>query len=303
MHGMGRRFDRWRAVATLAALAAVGALVATGCGGGDDGSAAAAERVPAPKVDRFDADAAYALVREQVELGPRPAGSKQSRVLAQRLRRMLPNGRFEPVPGGLRNVVGRVPGRDPDRFVVVGAHYDTKDIPGFVGAVDGASGTAVAAQLAKTLKPRQIDPTVVFIMFDGEEVPAGVPDGQFLQRGIRGSKAAAPRYKDAEAMILLDFVGEKGLRIPRESYSNEGLWQKLRAAAREVGVAKVFPAEDLGGGIQDDHIPFIRQGVPSIDLIDFDFPCWHRRCDDLSRISARSLDASGETVFQLLRTL
>ncbi len=304
MHGMGRRFDRWRAVATLAVLAAVGVLVAAGCGGsGDGGTASAAEQVPTPKVDRFDADAAYELVREQVELGPRPAGSKQSRVLAQRLRRMLPNGRFEPVPGGLRNVVGRVPGRDPDRFVVVGAHYDTKDIPGFVGAVDGASGTAVVAQLARALKPRQIDPTVVFVMFDGEEVPAGVPDGQFLQRGIRGSKAAAPRYKGAEAMILLDFVGEKGLRIPRESYSNEGLWQKLRAAARTVGVGKVFPAEDLGGGIQDDHIPFIRQGVPSIDLIDFDFPCWHRRCDDLSRISVRSLDASGETVNQLLRTL
>jgi glutaminyl-peptide cyclotransferase len=303
MHRMGRRFDRWRAVATVAALTVAGALAATGCGGGDEGSAAAAERVPTPKVDRFDAAAAYELVREQVELGPRPAGSKQSRVLARRLRRMLPNGRFEPVPGGLRNVVGRVPGRDPHRYVVVGAHYDTKDIPGFVGAVDGASGTAVAAQLAKSLKPRQIDPSVVFLMFDGEETPAGVPDGQFLQRGIRGSKAAAPRYKDAEAMILLDFVGEKGLRIPRESYSNEGLWAKLRAAAREVGVGKVFPDEDLGGGIQDDHIPFVRQGVPSIDLIDFDFPCWHRRCDDLSRVSERSLDASGETVHQLLRTL
>lgn len=286
----------------LAALTAVG-MLATGCGDGDDGSAAAAERVPAPKVDRFDAAAAYELVREQVELGPRPAGSKQSRVLARRLRELLPNGRFEPVPGGLRNVVGRVPGRDPKRFVIVGAHYDTKEIPGFVGAVDGASGTAVAAQLARSLKPRQLGPTVVFLMFDGEEVPAGKPDSQFLQYGIRGSKAAAPRYKDAEAMILLDFVGEKGLRIPREAYSNEGLWQKLRAAARKVGVGKVFPDAELGGGIQDDHVPFIKQGVPSIDLIDFDFPCWHRRCDDLSRISERSLDASGETVLQLLRTL
>lgn len=291
-----------RATATLATLATA-VVLAVGCGGSDDGSAAAAASVPRPTVDRFDAAAAYELVREQVALGPRPAGSKQSRVLAERLRSLLPNGRFEPVPGGLRNVVGRIPGRDPKRTVVVGAHYDTKDMPGFVGAVDGASGTAIAAELARTIKPRELRPTVVFLMFDGEEAPAGRPDSEFLRYGVRGSKAAAPRYKDAEAMVLLDFVGEKGLRIPRESYSDEGLWRRLRAAARKVGVAKVFPDAELGGGIQDDHVPFIKQGVPSIDLIDFDFPCWHRRCDDLSRVSQRSLDASGETVYALLRTL
>jgi hypothetical protein len=300
---MGRQFDRWRAVATLAVLIAVAAPAGACGGGGDDGSAAAAEVVPPPTVDRFDSAAAYRLVREQVELGPRPAGSKPSRVLGERLRRMLPNGRFQPVPGGLRNVVGRVPGREPKRVVVVGAHYDTKEIPGFVGAVDGASGTAVVAELARAIRPRELDPTVVFLMFDGEEAPAGKPDDQFIRYGIRGAKAAAPHYANAEAMILLDFVGEKGLRIPRESYSNESLWQRLRDAAKAVGVGKVFPAEELGGGIQDDHLPFIERGVPSIDLIDFDFPCWHRRCDDLSRISERSLDASGETVYQLLRTL
>jgi hypothetical protein len=140
-------------------------------------------------------------------------------------------------------------------------------------------------------------------MFDGEEAPAGKPDDHFVRYGLRGSKAVAPRYKDAEAMILLDFVGNRGLRIPREDYSNNGLWQRLRGAARAVGVGKVFPAKDLGGGIQDDHLPFIEQGVPSIDLIDFDFPCWHRTCDDLSKVSARSLDASGETVYELLRRL
>jgi hypothetical protein len=43
--------------------------------------------------------------------------------------------------------------------------------------------------------------------------------------------------------------------------------------------------------------------VPSIDLIDFDFPCWHRRCDNMSAVSERSVDAVGETVFELLREL
>ncbi len=76
--------------------------------------------------------------------------------------------------------------------MIVGAHYDTKDEPGFVGANDGASGTAVAVELARTLKPRQIRPTVVFILFDGEESPRGTPDSEFDQRGLRGSKAIAP---------------------------------------------------------------------------------------------------------------
>ena len=269
---------------------------------GDGDEAGAAGPVPRAKVDRFDAAAAFRSVRRQVALGPRPAGSSASRDLARRIRRALPNGRFQAVPGGLRNVVGRVPGRDPDRFVVVGAHYDTKDVPGFVGANDGASGVAVMTGIARALKPRELRSTVVFIAFDGEESPRGTPDGLFEQRGLRGSKAAAPRYRDARAMILLDFVGEKGLRVPYEDLSDPGLWKRLRAASRRAGVAEVFPPGSQGG-ISDDHLPFIRQGVPSIDLIDFDFDCFHQRCDDLSRISSRSLDAVGETVIELLATL
>ena len=253
------------------------------------------------KVNRFDGRAAYRLTEEQVALGPRPAGSAPSRKLAERLRSELPGGRFQSVPGGLRNVVGKVRGRGRG-FVVVGAHYDTKDIPGFVGANDGASGTAVVTQLARTLKPRRLRRTVVFVLFDGEETPAGVPDSQFERRGLRGSKVAARRYRDARAMVLLDFVGEKGLRVPKEGLSDAGLWRKLRRSARRVGAGRVFP-DDEQGTILDDHLPFIRQGVPSIDLIDFDFRCFHQTCDDMSLISQRSLDASGETVYRLLASL
>jgi len=269
---------------------------------GGSGAAGASEPVPRAKVNRFDGAAAYRGVRRQVALGPRPAGSEASRALARRIRRTLPGGRFQAVPGGLRNVIGRVPGRDPGRVVVVGAHYDTKDLPGFVGANDGASGTAILMRLARTLRPRRLRSTIVFIAFDGEESPAGTPDDQFEQRGLRGSKLAAPGYADARAMILLDFVGERGLRIPREATSDRRLWSALRSAARRAGVGPVFPDEEQGG-LLDDHIPFIREGVPSIDLIDFDFPCFHRRCDDLSRISPRSLDAVGETMLELLPRL
>jgi glutaminyl-peptide cyclotransferase len=251
------------------------------------------------RAHRFDSHAAWRLLRQQVELGPRPAGSPASRRLARRLHRLLPHGRFQPVPGGLRNVVGVVRGRKPG-YVVVGAHYDSKDIPDFVGANDGASGTATAVQLARTIRrPRH---TVVFVLLDGEESPAGTPDDDFERRGLRGSKVAARRFRKAKAMVLLDFVGERGLRLRREQYSDAPLWRRLRAAARGAGVAHVFPP-GTQGGILDDHIPFLRRGVPSIDLIDFDFACFHRTCDDLSAVSERSLDATGEAVYRLLASL
>jgi glutaminyl-peptide cyclotransferase len=258
--------------------------------------------VPRASVDRFDGERAFALLRRQVELGPRPAGSRASRRLARELRAALPGGRYERVPGGLRNVVGRVAGREPGRLVVVGAHYDTKEIPGFVGANDGASGTAVTVELARTIRPRSLRPTIVFLLFDGEESPAGTPNPRFEEFGLRGSKVAARRYRGAEAMILLDFVGERGLRIPRERYSSPALWSRLQAAAQAVGTEPVFPLR-ARGGILDDHVPFRRRGVPAIDLIDFDFACFHRTCDDLSVVSERSVDAVGETVLELLRTL
>jgi hypothetical protein len=113
---------------------------------------------------------------------------------------------------------------------------------------------------------------------------------------------AARTYRDARAMVLLDFVGDRRLRIPREANSSPGLWRRLRAAAKRVGADRVFPPE-TSGAVLDDHIPFLRVGVPAIDLIDFNFPCFHRRCDDLSAVSERSVDAVGETVYELLLTL
>ncbi len=266
----------------------------------DDGEANGSPARPAAvDVDRFDGEAAFRLLRRQVEIGPRPAGSPESRRLARLLKRIVPRGRFQEMPGGLRNVIGTVRGREPG-YVVVGAHYDTKDIPGFVGANDGASGTAVAAQLARTVRrPRH---KVHFIFFDGEESPRGTFDNDFVREGLRGSKVAAPAFAKARAMVLLDFVGDRDLAIPYESNSSPALWRQLRAAARRVGAINVFPTGNQGP-VADDHIPFRRVGVPSIDLIDFNFPCWHRRCDNMRAVSERSVNAVGETIYELLKTL
>lgn len=293
---------RWLFVVLGIQLLLGGAFIALASSGALDNSNGSPDTRRAAAADSFDAQAAFALLEEQVRIGPRPAGSEASRVLAARLRRLLPHGRYQAVPGGLRNVVGRVRGRDPSRYVVVGAHYDSKDLPGFVGANDGASGTAVLTQLARTLKPEQARPTVVFVAFDGEESRRGTPDSQFVEKGLRGSKVAARAYRHAEAMVLLDFVGDRQLSTPREANSDAALWAKLRSAARHTGNANYFPPR-TSGAIEDDHAPFIAAGVPSIDLIDFDYPCFHVACDDLSHVSARSLDATGETVLQLLRRL
>ena len=257
---------------------------------------------PGGRPNRFDERTAWAFLERQVALGPRPAGSRASRQLAAILHRSIPNGRYQAVPGGLRNVVGTIPGRNPRRKVVLGAHYDTKDLPGFLGANDGASGTAVVRQLARTIKPRQLRPTLIVVFFDGEEAPRGVPDSEFARYGLRGSKVAARAFRTAESAVVLDFVGDKDLAIPRDQLSSKALWRRLRAAAGRTGFGRHFPAREQGA-VLDDHAPFIRAGVPAIDLIDFDFPCWHRRCDDLSAVSQRSLNAVGETMMAFLSEL
>src|SRR5262245_37299619 len=105
------------------------ALAVAACGGDSKPAAAptpapteaAAETSTAPqKVDRFDAKHAWSMLKYQVDLGPRPAGSKTSKKLAAYIKRRLPHGRYEKVPGGLTNVVGEIPGKG--KATVVAAH-------------------------------------------------------------------------------------------------------------------------------------------------------------------------------------
>jgi Zn-dependent M28 family amino/carboxypeptidase len=190
--------------------------------------------------------------------------------------------------------------------IVVGAHYDVEAAPeGFVGANDGAAGTAAVVTLARAFarapRPRNAR-ALRFVLFDGEEEPAGCEP--FDQCGLRGSKAYAERHAgDTSAMILLDYIAERrGLSFPREDNSDLELWTKLRSAARAVGVGALFPNRTAGAVI-DDHVPFVQRGVPAIDLIDFDYPQRDSLDDDLDAVSQRSLDAVGEAVHRLIARL
>ncbi len=272
-------------------------------GGGDDHATTTAGATPEASTDHFDADRAFALIRRELSYGQRPAGSPQLRRLAEVLRRELPNGRFEAVTGhpGLRNVVGALPGRAP--AIVVGAHYDSEYHPkGFVGANDSAAGTAAVVELARDLQHGS-GREVRFVLFDGEEEGPGCPNSAFVRCALRGSRAyVAAHRSEVGQMVLLDYIANKGLRLPREGSSDPKLWARVRAAARSAGVGAVFPPTTQTT-IYDDHTPFLRAGIPAVDLIDFSYRYADGLKDTIDRLSVASLDAVGETVYALVSEL
>jgi Zn-dependent M28 family amino/carboxypeptidase len=249
------------------------------------------------------------LVRRQLAVGPRPAGSPQLKHLATQLRSMLPHGAFEPFPSrgpqqGLRNIVGTLPGRPP--AILIGAHYDTQYRPkGFVGANDSAAGTAALVEIARDLGSdlsaghREIR----FVLFDGEEAPPGCSDRDFQYCALRGSRAyAAAHPGQVGDMILLDYIANKGARIPRETNSSPALWSRLRQAAGQVGAGDIFPS-GTQTPIIDDHIPFLEQAIQAIDLIDWSYPYKNGTQDTLDKLDPAVLDKVGETVDQLVINL
>lgn len=288
---------------TVIATLALGALAVASCGNTSPPASPEARHA-----DRFDAAAAWDLIELQLGYGQRPAGSPQLRRLAVQLRELLPRGRFEPLPDDrrLRNIVGTIPGRRP--ALVIGAHYDTLAAPkGFVGANNGAAGTAIVVQLARDLgelRRRPGAPELRFVLFDGEEPPQGLPEEtpDFYSTGLRGSRAYVARHAPmTRAMVLLDYVANEGVRLPREASSTLALWDEVRAAAREAGHADVFP-DETQETIIDDHTPFLRAGIPAVDLIDWTYP-GHSLQDTLDKLSPDAVDAVGETLVQLILRL
>lgn len=250
-----------------------------------------------------------ALIDRQVGVGPRPAGSQQLRHLATKLRPLLPHGTFEPFPStgpqqGLQNIVGVIPGSSP--AILIGAHYDTQYRPkGFVGANDSAAGTAAVIELARSLAPLLPagHPEIRFVLFDGEEAPPGCRDRNFQYCALRGSRAyAAAHPGQIGEMILLDYIANRGAQIPRETNSSPQLWAQLRRAAGQIGTQDVFP-DRTQTPIIDDHIPFLQQRIPSIDLIDWSYPYKNGVHDTLDKLDPAVLDQVGETVAQLVLNL
>jgi glutaminyl-peptide cyclotransferase len=285
----------------------IAALAFSGCGSdaSDD---------PAP--DRFDADRAFADLDAQVDIGPRPSGSPESRELVSFLVKRLEEAGAEgvAVQRPYRNVVATIPGTG-EGTVVVGAHHDTVDTPGFVGANDGASGVAVVLELARVLAAEApLDgPSVSIALFDAEEARSG---REFADDGTRGSrqyvkyskvgKQGSPLSRDMNSMVLFDLVGDCDLQIPHEEISDKSIYDRFAEAADETN-GSAAPFEGEAAGVSDDHVPFLEAGVPSLDIIDFTFggdttpgTYWHTTQDTLDKVCPESLDSVGEPAVRVL---
>ena len=275
---------------------------------------------PAPAPVTFDSNQAWEHLRQMVAIGPRPAGSPALRQTRAYITRQLaaagltvqeqpftaqtPAGAIEMV-----NLAVRIPGRRPDRILITG-HYDTKRFTEFrfVGASDGASSAAMLIELARVLKSRPQEFTYELVWFDGEEAickswdecsKPGAPDNTYGSRYYVDAATKAGALTSIKAMILLDMVGARDLKIQRDGYSAAWLNEIIWAQARRLGHGAVFV--DIDTRIEDDHLPFVRAGIPSVDLIDLnDYPQWHTAEDDLDHVAARSLQIVGEVVLASL---
>jgi len=280
------------------AIAIIACMAAIGCGGAD-GSASGA------RADGFDAERAFDDLAAQVDLGPRPSGSRAAHRAAKLIRRGLRQADLERVriQKPYENVIGTIPGSEPGT-VVVGAHYDTKNgIKRFVGANDGASGVAVLLELARALPRPLPGPAVQLVAFDAEEARGErdfAVDGtrgsrQFVRYARSGRQGSAP-IDSIDAMVLFDMVGDCDLKIPLEQNSSPELYGLFADAGGD--------ASPFGGttfAVSDDHLPFIAAGIPAVDLIDFDYgpgpppgAYWHTAQDTLDKVCPESLDEVGE---------
>jgi glutaminyl-peptide cyclotransferase len=257
----------------------------------------------------FDSSRAYEHLRRQVGFGPRPAGSAAlARCREYILTELAAIGidaredAFEATtPLGavqMVNVIATIPGRRAER-IALATHYDTKLFREFrfVGASDGASSTAAVLEVARVLASRQNEFTIELLFFDGEEAAVDWfrdNDNTYGSRRYVQAAQDAGSLDGLKALVLLDMIGDRNLTIRRDTNSTPWLTDTIWASAATLGHQGYFLEQPVT--IEDDHVPFLRAGIPSVDIIDLDYPAWHTAQDDLAQVSARSLQVVGDVV-------
>jgi hypothetical protein len=284
-----------------------------------------------PAQQHFNGAKAMEYAREFVSIGPRwPTGPGHARA-EEFLRNALKHDQLEedpftantpigPVP--MRNFIVRFPGMK-DGVIVLATHYET-NYPlrtiNFVGANDGGATTgllmAIADQLRlQTANGKKLDGYSVWLVFDdGEEAVANPPysaDQWTASNSVYGTRhLAAKWYSDGslrriKAFILADMIGDKDLDILRESRSAGWLVDLMQKAVHKFGYDKYFFQTE--GAVEDDHLPFVNRGVPSIDVIDLDYgphnSYHHTAQDTLDQISVRSLTIDGDVFMETIRLI
>jgi Zn-dependent M28 family amino/carboxypeptidase len=268
--------------------------------------------VSAAPSPRFDSNRAWEDLRQLVAIGPRPSGSpaiEQARkyitsqlaaagvtVTEQAWDDDTPLGKTHMV-----NLVATIPGARKERIVFSG-HYDTKLFRQFrfVGASDGGSSAAFLIELARVLKGRRNPFTVELLFLDGEEavIEWQGNDHTYGSRHYVDAGTHNGTLASLKANVLIDMIGDRDLRIKRDTNSTGWLTDIVWDAARREKLDAYFVPETTK--IEDDHIPFVTAGVPSVDIIDLEYEPWHTAHDTLDAVSARSLQIVGDVVVAAL---
>ena len=274
--------------------------------------AALATTAGAQAPSAFDSSKAWEHLRQQVAIGPRPSGTPanvktrdyikaQMTALGLKTVEQPFEGATPLGPVKMVNLIATIPGKSPDR-IVLGSHFDTKLFRDkrFVGASDGASSTAALIELARAIKARGSLPFTIELLFlDGEEAVLEWQgtDNTYGSRYYVEAARKSGSLKSIKAFILLDMIGDRNLTIRRESNSTRWLTDIVWGAAKKLGHRGLMDEETT---VEDDHIPFVKAGVPSLDIIDLDYPQWHTAQDTLDAVAARSLQVVGEVVVEAL---
>lgn len=285
----------------------------------------------------LDADRAMSYLRTLCDLGPRPSGSEamaaQQKLLVEHFEPLADEvtlQRFKaPNPlGGERVRMANVVAKwrlDAKRRLLLCAHYDTRPVPDqdpdprlrktgvFLGANDGASGTAVLMELAHLMQDRFGEGSgggvgVDFVLFDGEEL---IYDARRDRNYFLGSQWFGMQYKkrdpsdwEYEAAVLLDMVGDADLQIfwERRSFASRRtrpIAREVWAVAERLGVEEFVPRAKHD--VLDDHVALQKYGgIPAIDVIDFDYPHWHTTHDTPDKCSGTSLAKVGWVAWEWL---
>jgi len=216
----------------------------------------------------------------------------------------------------MRNFIVKYPGKK-DGIIVLASHYETnywlKDI-NFIGANDGACTTALLIALGQYYRDHPPQGYSVWLLFDdGEESITSQwtdSDSLYGTRHIAAKWSADGTLGHIKAFVLADMIGDKDLDILEETQSTPWLRNLLKVAAKDTGhSANVFKTE---GSEEDDHLPFLKRGVPSLDVIDVDYGphtqstpdgYHHTAQDTMDKISAQSLQISADLFLDLVRLI
>jgi glutaminyl-peptide cyclotransferase len=261
---------------------------------------------------------ALELTRQVVEFGPRTPGSAASRKLQSFIVQKLKESGWQAIedpftaqtPAGrvaMKNIIGLKKGSGSVALAVSG-HYDTKRFPfRFVGANDAGSSTGLLLELARAMKDESFSHDIYLVFFDGEEAFGEWSD----QDSLYGSRHLAAKWRAdgtlarLKALINVDMIGDRDLKIVHEAYSSEPLRRLVWQIAAELGYGAHFLSQPFA--IEDDHVPFLRNGVRALNLIDFEYgpdhSWWHTKEDTMDKLSPKSLEIVGRVVHEALRRL